>query len=407
MTSQFDRKLSSATQRSYAMYMKGFVDYCETRGRSAVPAIQQDVNGYLRELGTSITSPATINVALAAIRDAHKSARVDDPTHNAAVLKTVRDIRAKLKHDKRQVAPMTVDALRPAVAALPNSMIGIRDRAILLLGFMCALRRSELVNLEVNDVSMSTTELRVLVRRSKMDQDGVGVEILVHLEGGELCPAQALKKWLTEARISNGPIFRKVDRWGKVGRMRMSESSVALIVKRAARAAGFDAREFSSHSLRAGFCTQTVLSNVSDADAMAVSRHKSRINYYDYVRRRQHATQGSVASILRGATTDAEGDQQMSIELSVHDQTGVWILVTGMTDTVVLAEISTRIGEFGFTRKSLDGEDITKWQKLSHDGSREDDDRVMAAIRILTDQYGLDVQTVTNHKGKARRRSSL
>lgn len=175
---------------------------------------------------------------------------------------------------------------------------GARDRAVLLLGFACALRRSELVALDVADLQLTATELRVRIRKSKTDQAGAGAEIIVPAIGGDLCPVEAVRAWLDVAKINSGPIFRRLTRYGQVAHTRLTPGSVALIVKRAARLAGLDSATFSGHSLRVGYCTQAVLSNVIDEDAMAITRHKRRDTYLGYARHRNHLPAMSASAVL-------------------------------------------------------------------------------------------------------------
>jgi len=181
-------------------------------------------------------------------------------------------------------APLILDALRPALAALPDDMAGTRDRAVLLLGFACALRRSELVALDVADLALTPTELRVSIRKSKTDQAGSGAEVVVPAFGGELCPVAAVTRWLDASGTNEGPVFRRVDRWARVGKGRLTPQSVALIVKAAARRAGLDWRRLSGHSMRAGFATQAALNGVQPVDAMQVTRHRNIDTYRGYVR---------------------------------------------------------------------------------------------------------------------------
>ncbi len=181
-------------------------------------------------------------------------------------------------------APLTLDMLRPALEALPDTLQAIRDRAVLLLGFACALRRSELVALDVADLTLTADDLRVIIRKSKTDQTASGAEIVVPSIPGELDPVAAVRAWLDASGIGSGPVFRRITKHGAIGRARLTGQVVALIVKRAARAAGLDHRRLSAHSLRAGFATTAALANVSDLDGMAVTRHKSVNTYRGYVR---------------------------------------------------------------------------------------------------------------------------
>ena len=140
------------------------------------------------------------------------------------------------------------------VALAPEGLAGLRDRALLLLGFAGAFRRSELVDVDVGDIAETETGLLVTIRGSKTDQERQGVTIAI-ARGDIACPVKALRAWLDAAGIEAGPIFRPIDRHGNLLPSRLTAQSVANIVKAYAARAGFDASTFSGHSLRSGFLT--------------------------------------------------------------------------------------------------------------------------------------------------------
>jgi integrase len=136
----------------------------------------------------------------------------------------------------------------------PGTMRGIRDRAILALGFAGAFRRSELVALTVADLTECPDGYRVMIRRSKTDQTGEGAEIVIP-RGLRIRPVEAVQAWLHAAGVSEGLLFRAIQRGGRVKPQGLRGVDVARAVKRYAKAAGLDPAEFSGHSLRAGFVT--------------------------------------------------------------------------------------------------------------------------------------------------------
>jgi integrase len=181
----------------------------------------------------------------------------------------------------RQVSALTLDLLVQIDAALPRSPAGVRDRALLLLGFAGALRRSELVGLNVGRCTPGCTGLvrfcaegmQVNLFRSKTDQEAVGI-VKGIVRGGPACAVGALEQWLEVAAINEGPIFRSVDKGGRVGARRLTDRSVPDIVKRsvkcAAIAAGLSDRDaehasqhFAGHSLRAGFATSAAAAGIT------------------------------------------------------------------------------------------------------------------------------------------------
>jgi integrase len=169
------------------------------------------------------------------------------------------------------------------VATAPNKLAGLRDRALLLIGFGGALRRSELVALDVADIEETETGLLVTIRHSKTDQEGEGATIAI-ARGDVACPVKALRAWLDASGIQAGPIFRPIDKAGTVRSSRLTDRSVANIVKTYAGRAGFDASIFSGHSLRAGFLTSAAGKGASIFKMMDVSRHKSVDTLRGYVR---------------------------------------------------------------------------------------------------------------------------
>ena len=180
-------------------------------------------------------------------------------------------------------APAVAAKVLAMVALAPEGLAGFRDRAILLLGFAGAFRRSELVALDVADIAETETGLLVSIRRSKTDQDGEGVTVAI-ARGDVACPARALREWLDAAGIETGPIFRAINKAGRVAAERLTDRSVANIVKAYAERAGFDASTFSGHSLRSGFLTSAAAKGASIFKMMDVSRHKSVDTLRGYVR---------------------------------------------------------------------------------------------------------------------------
>jgi integrase len=169
------------------------------------------------------------------------------------------------------------------IAHCPDTLRGRRDRALLLLGFAGAFRRSELAMLTIADLLEEETGLRVTVRHSKTDQEGKG-QVVAILRGTRLKPVDAVMTWLDAARITEGPLFRAVDRHGNVLRVPLSTRSIAGIVKKYARRIGLDSDQFSAHSLRAGFITSAAKTGAGIFKIMDVSRHRSVETVRGYVR---------------------------------------------------------------------------------------------------------------------------
>lgn len=174
-------------------------------------------------------------------------------------------------------APATVDALSDMLAQVPGDTLpGRRDRALLLLGFAGAFRRSELVAIDREHCTETDQGVLVFVPRSKSDQEGQGREVAI-LRGTRLCPVQALHEWLLASDIVEGPVFRPISSTGVLGPRRLTGGTVARLVKRYAEAAGLDPEIYSGHSLRAGFAT-AALDRGASLDAVARQLGHARLD---------------------------------------------------------------------------------------------------------------------------------
>ena len=187
---------------------------------------------------------------------------------------------------QRRVAPLSVDDLRAICGSyIVDGVKGRRDRALLLVGFAGALRRSEVVALDREDVTFVGEGMVITLRRSKTDQEGSGVEVAIPWgQDSSTCPVRALLAWLTASSITAGPLFRRVDRHGHVGSRRLSAQTVALVVKQYASAIGRDADGFSGHSLRAGLATAAARVGVQERVIATQTRHKSMTVLRRYIR---------------------------------------------------------------------------------------------------------------------------
>jgi len=272
------------TQRAYRAAWAEFTAWCEARGAQGLPAEVSTVVDYLTALAESGAKVSTIGVKRAAISFAHRTARQPDPTPAEDVRVVMAGITRALGTAPQKKAPITLDDLRRMIDTLPDTLAGRRDRALLLVGWAGAFRRSEMVAVDVGDMRLAKTELRVTLRKSKTDQEGAGmVKVIPALADRTVCPVTALRQWLDAADIHSGPIFRQMDKWGHVRERRLTAQSVALIVKAAAKRVGIDARQLAGHSLRSGFITTAATAGVESRDIMAVTGHKSEAVMRGYI----------------------------------------------------------------------------------------------------------------------------
>jgi site-specific recombinase XerD len=274
-----------ATIRAYRSDLRHFEAWCEAHARPSLPAASETVADYIAALADAGISAATITRRLSAISQGHRMAGHESPTQTQLVRMTAAGIRRTLGTAPRQARPILVADLRAMVEALPDSLRGLRDRALLLVGFTGGLRRSELVGLDVEDVSEEAEGLRIKLKHSKTDQEGAGREIgIVRGRHPLTDPIAALADWREAAGIETGPIFREVDRGDRVGSGRLSDRAVARIVKAAAYRVGLDPLVMSGHSLRSGLATSAAAAGASERMIMRTTGHRSEAMVRRYIR---------------------------------------------------------------------------------------------------------------------------
>ena len=284
---------ADATRRAYRADIRHFTTWCEAVGAIALPATPATVAAYLAALADLRLKVSTISRRAAAIAYAHKLAGLEPPI-NKSVKAVMRGVRRKLGTAQKGKAPATAAVVAKLARRIPDTLSGKRDKALILIGFAAALRRSELVALTVADVERPPDGIVLHISRSKTDQEGQGAQIAVPT-GRKLKPVEALDAWLEAAAITQGPIFRRVMKGGRLGHA-LTTQSVALIVKRWAKAARVDSDSFSGHSLRAGFVTSALADGADLFKVMDVTRHREVKTLKAYDRRakafKDHAGQG-------------------------------------------------------------------------------------------------------------------
>jgi integrase len=223
---------------------------------------------------------------LNAIAEAHKAAGVDSPTHAPIVRNTMKGIRRTMGTAPVQKSAALTEDIRAMVETLENrTTIDVRDRALILLGFAGAFRRSELVGLDVEDCAFGKDGLTVTLRRSKTDQEGVGRKIgIPYGSNPETCPVRTMQAWMETAGMSSGPVFRSINRHGHVQEGRLSGIDVARVVKKLAERAGLDSTHYAGHSLRAGHATTAAIGGASERSIMNQTGHRSVQMVRRYIR---------------------------------------------------------------------------------------------------------------------------
>src|SRR5690242_10218437 len=272
------------TNRAYAADWADFCRWATARAGSPLPCPPGLLCGYLAALAESGLRASTITRRAAAIAHHHHAAGFDPPTANPAVRAVLRGIRHTHGTAPRVKTPATADLVARMLAVCPATLIGQRDRALIALGFAGAFRRSELLALDVADLTEMPDGLRVLIRRSKTDPEAAGQEIAIPY-GTQLRPVEALQAWLAAAAISDGPLFRPVGKGGTVGPFPLGADGFVRALKRRAAEAGLDPAGLAGHSLRAGFLTSAAEAGADALKMAEVSRHKSLDTLRRYVRR--------------------------------------------------------------------------------------------------------------------------
>ena len=272
------------TRRAYRVGWNDFTAYCVDNSFDALPAGPQSVALYVTALAAR-AKLATIRLYLAAIAEKHRETGLESPTSHEMVRRIVRGIARTNGSSQARKSAVTLDHLRAMLLEVRgDDLKAKRDRAIVLLGFAAALRRSELAALRVEDLRFEKRGLIVTIRRSKTDQEAKGVEIAVpHVAIRSLCAVRAVKAWLDGSGLAAGPLFRSFTLQRQMLETPIDGRDVANLVKKLTSKARLEG-DFSGHSLRAGFATSAAASKVS-LDAIArTTRHKSLSVLMGYVR---------------------------------------------------------------------------------------------------------------------------
>jgi len=277
-----------STLRAYAADLKNFEAWCASNGFLAMPAKPEVVGAYLAAAGEGYAMQ-TLRRRVAAIARASGVVGYPLDTKHPAIRETLRGIGRTHGSRGRRSAALTTEELKKLSHVCEPGLTGARDRALMLTCFAGALRRSELIALDVERLTWSNTGVKLLLEKSKTDKDGKGAEIMIVFGRHEdTCPALALRGWLDAAAIKSGPVFRKVNKGGRVEARRLSEDAVRQILLRRAAQAGVRgtlAEPVSPHGLRAGFVTTAYRNGVSDEEIMGHTRHRSLTTMRSYVRR--------------------------------------------------------------------------------------------------------------------------
>jgi len=289
-----------ATLRAYRTDFEDFSRFCDGHALPHLPATPTTVALYIADRASFLRS-ATITRRLTSITKAHQAAGFEaspSSSHHFVVSETLKGIRRSIGTAQEGKVPLLTSDIRLIVGCCPETLSGFRDRALILVGFAGAFRRSELAAINFADLSFTKDGLVIDLRRSKTDQEAAGRKVGIPFgKEDATCPVRALRRWLAASGISSGAVFRGVNRHGKLSRRGLHRDCVGWIVKRAASRASLKPEPLGGHSLRAGCVTQAAMNGVSERDIMRQTGHKSAEMLARYIRIGEIFTRNAAAGL--------------------------------------------------------------------------------------------------------------
>ena len=258
---------STNTLRAYQSDYNDFSLFCSKNGFQAMPTEPKILSLYITHLA-SYSKFSTLKRRLASISIIHKTEGHYIDTKHPIIVENLMGIKRTNGSNQKGKKPLLINDLKLLIQAIDDSreknIRKIRDKALVLIGFSGGFRRSELVDIEYEDIEFVEEGVKIFVKRSKTDQSGEGMtKAIPYFDNINFCPVKALNKWIVEAELKDGKIFN------------ISDKNVALIIKKYANYAGLDAHRYAGHSLRSGFATSTAESGAEERNIMAMTGHKS------------------------------------------------------------------------------------------------------------------------------------
>ena len=271
---------ASNTVRAYKSDFKDFGLFCAQNGFKSLPSEPKIVSLYLTHLSTRDMKMSTIKRRLVSIGVIHKLKGHYLDTKHPSIIENIMGIKRRKGSVQNGKKPLLISHLKALINVIDEQkkeeIKKIRDRSIILIGFSGGFRRNEIVSLDFDDLDFVTEGLKISLRRSKTDQFGEGlVKGLPYFNNARYCPVQSLKKWIEISKINNGPLFRRFSKGSNLTENRLTDQTVALLIKQYLQLAGVDSKNFSGHSLRSGFATSAAESGAEERSIMAMTGHKS------------------------------------------------------------------------------------------------------------------------------------
>ena len=268
------------TVRAYKSDFNDFGLFCAQNGFKSLPSEPKIVSLYLTHLSTKDAKISTLKRRLVSIAVIHKLKGFYLDTKHPSIIENIMGIKRRKGSIQQSKKPLLINNLKAIINVIDkqnkDEINKLRDRSIILIGFSGGFRRNEIVSLDHDDLDFVPEGLKITVRRSKTDQFGEGfIKGLPYFDSTQYCPVVSLKNWIDVSKISSGPVFRRFAKGSKLSNNRLTDQTVALLIKKYLKLSGIDSKNYSGHSLRSGFATSAAESGVEERNIMAMTGHKS------------------------------------------------------------------------------------------------------------------------------------
>ena len=268
------------TIRAYKSDFKDFGIFCAQNEFKSLPTEPKIISLYLTYLSTKNIKMSTLKRRLVSISVIHRLKGHYIDTKHPSIIENIMGIKRRKGSIQRGKKPILINNLKNIINAIDHynekEIKRLRDRSIILIGFSGGFRRNEIVSLDYDDLDFVEEGLKINVRRSKTDQFGEGfIKALPYFDNPSYCPVVSLKNWLNTSKIFSGALFRRFNKGSKLSEKRLTDQSVALLIKEYLNLAGIDSKNYSGHSLRSGFATSAAESGAEERNIMAMTGHKS------------------------------------------------------------------------------------------------------------------------------------
>jgi len=268
------------TVRAYKSDFNDFGIFCAQNGFKSLPSDPKIVSLYLTHLSTKDAKMSTLKRRLVSIGVIHKLKGHYLDTKHPSIIENIMGIKRRKGSFQKAKKPILINSLKLIINAIDQQnkqeIKKFRDRSIILIGFSGGFRRNEIVSLNYDDLDFVPEGLKINIKRSKTDQFGEGfTKALPYFDSSQYCPVISLKNWLDISKITSGPVFRRFLKGSKLSENRLTDQTVAILIKEYLNLAGINSKNYSGHSLRSGFATSAAESGVEERNIMAMTGHKS------------------------------------------------------------------------------------------------------------------------------------